>query len=180
MGSVATMNRALTIDTSTNHTVVGVVEKEKIIWSESIEGATSHGGALGELLSKAEGLAEVDYVIVGMGPGPFTGLRVGIIFAQGFAKARAIPCIGVVSLDAVAKSCEFKEETVISIDARRKERYWARYDQSGERISEISVSKVDDVPDGMLDKYPTPLGLVKAATTARCIRFTKIERFCSD
>ena len=170
MGSVTAMNRALTIDTSTNHTIVGVVEHEKIIWSESIEGATSHGGALGELLSKAEGLAEVDHVIVGMGPGPFTGLRVGIIFAQGFAKARAIPWIGVVSLDAVAKSCDLKDESVISIDARRKERYWARYDQTSERISEISVSKVDDVPVGISDKYPTPLGLVRAAHSARSIR----------
>jgi tRNA threonylcarbamoyl adenosine modification protein YeaZ/ribosomal-protein-alanine acetyltransferase len=170
MGSIETMKRALTIDTSTNHTIVGVVEGKEVIWSESIEGATSHGGALGELVSKAEGLATVDHVIVGMGPGPFTGLRVGIIFAQGFAKARAIPCIGVVSLDAIAYSLEFSKEITISIDARRKERYWARYDQSGERISEISVSKVDEVPRGIVDEYPTPIGLLRAANHPRSIR----------
>jgi tRNA threonylcarbamoyl adenosine modification protein YeaZ/ribosomal-protein-alanine acetyltransferase len=164
------MKRALTIDTSTNHTVVGVVEGDEVIWSESIEGATSHGGALGELISQAEGLTEVDYVIVGMGPGPFTGLRVGIIFAQGFAKARAIPCIGVVSLDAIAHSIEVSEATTISIDARRKERYWARYEKGGERISEIAVSKAVDVPAGVSDKYPRPIGLVRAANTARSIR----------
>jgi tRNA threonylcarbamoyl adenosine modification protein YeaZ len=170
MGPIEIMKRALTIDTSTNHTIVGVVEGEEVIWSKSIEGATSHGGALGELVSKAEGLAAVDHVIVGMGPGPFTGLRVGIIFAQGFAKARVIPCIGVVSLDAIARSFEISEEVTISIDARRKERYWARYDNNGERISEISVSKVDQVPVGVLDKYPTPLGLARAANHPRSIR----------
>ncbi len=164
------MKRALTIDTSTARTIVGVVENERVIWSDFVEGATSHGGALGELIGKAQGLADVDHVIVGMGPGPFTGLRVGIIFAQGFAKARAIPCIGVVSLDAIAYSQELSDETVISIDARRKERYWARYEKSGARISEISVSKSELVPSGVDDQLPTPLGLARAANNDRSIR----------
>lgn len=168
------MIRALTIDTSTSQTTVGVVEGESVIWSESIDGATSHGGALGALIEQAQGLDSVDHVIVGMGPGPFTGLRVGIIFAQGFAKARSIPCIGVVSLDAVALSQPLATESVISIDARRKERYWARYDAHGERISEISVSKIDQVPAGISDVYPTPQGLVRAANNPRSIRQTPI------
>jgi tRNA threonylcarbamoyl adenosine modification protein YeaZ/ribosomal-protein-alanine acetyltransferase len=164
------MIRALTIDTSTAQTTVGVVEDEKVIWAESIDGATSHGGALGALIERAQGLDSVDHVIVGMGPGPFTGLRVGIIFAQGFAKARNIPCIGVVSLDAVALSQPLATESVISIDARRKERYWARYDESGQRISEISVSKIDQVLSGLSEVSPTPLGLASAAQNARSIR----------
>ena len=168
------MNRALTIDTSTASTTLGVVESGQVIWSEAIEGATSHGGALGALIERAEGLDLVDHVIVGMGPGPFTGLRVGIIFAQGFAKARNIPCVGVVSLDAIAQSFNLTTESVISIDARRKERYWARYDASGQRVSEISVSKIDQVPPGISDAYPTPLGLAQAANNPRSIRQTPI------
>ena len=168
------MNRALTIDTSTARTTVGVVDNHKVIWSESIDGATSHGGALGELIERAVGLESVDHVIVGMGPGPFTGLRVGIIFAQGFARARNIPCIGVVSLDAIACSQELSRESVISIDARRKERYWARYDAGGQRISEIAVSKIDEVPAGISDQHPTPLGLARAANNPRSIRQTPI------
>ncbi len=164
------MKRALTIDTSTAHTVVGVVEGNEVIWSRSIEGATSHGGALGQLLDSAQGISEVDHVIVGMGPGPFTGLRVGIICAQGFAKAREIPCIGVVSLDAIAYSCELKDKTVISIDARRKERYWAVYDAEAQRASEIAVSKISEVPAGITDAIPTPLGLFRAANNPRSIR----------
>lgn len=164
------MKRALTIDTSTARTIVGVVEAEQVIWSESIEGATSHGGALGALIERAVGLAEVDHVIVGMGPGPFTGLRVGIIFAQGFAKARGIPCIGVVSLDAIAFSMELSSEQTISIDARRKERYWATYDRNSQRISEIAVSKIEAVPAGITEAFPTPLGLVRAADNPRSIR----------
>ena len=164
------MRCALTIDTSTSRTIVGVVENEKIIWSDSVEGPTSHGGALGALIEEAEGLDRVDHVIVGMGPGPFTGLRVGINFARGFARAREIPCIGVVSLDAIAYSEKLNGERVISIDARRKERYWARYEASGSRISEIAVSKSGEVPDGISDSVPTPLGLVRAANDPRSIR----------
>lgn len=168
------MKRALTIDTSTASTTVGVVESGQVIWSESIEGATSHGGALGALIERAVGLESVDHVIVGMGPGPFTGLRVGIIFAQGFARARNITCIGVVSLDAIAYSQELSRESVISIDARRKERYWARYDVGGQRISEIAVSRIDDVPESLTETFPTSLGLARAAENSRSIRQTPI------
>ena len=168
------MRRALAVDTSTSQTIVGVVENGGVIWEKSIAGATSHGSALGELIEEAIGLEEVDHVIVGMGPGPFTGLRVGIIFAQGFAKARNIPCIGVLSLDGIAQSIDLTKEAVISIDARRKERYWARYDAHGERISEIAVSKIDQVPAGISDVYPTPQGLVRAAHNPRSIRQTPI------
>ena len=168
------MRRALTVDTSTSQTIVGVVENGGVIWEKSIAGATSHGGALAELIEEAIGLEEVDHVIVGMGPGPFTGLRVGIIFAQGFAKARNLPCIGVLSLDGIAQSIDLTKEAVISIDARRKERYWARYDAHGERISEIAVSKIDKVPAGISHVYPTPQGLVRAAHNPRSIRQTPI------
>ena len=164
------MRRALTIDTSTSRTIVGVVENDQVIWVDSVEGATSHGGALGSLIEGAEGLDYVDHVIVGMGPGPFTGLRVGINFARGFAKAREIPCIGVVSLDAIANSETLSSDTVISIDARRKERYWARYDKDGSRLTEISVSQNDQVPPGIAEAFPTPLGLVRAANNSRSIR----------
>ena len=164
------MKRALAIDTSTSRTLIGLVEGEQVIWSEFIEGATSHGGALGELIGKAEGLSEVDHVIVGMGPGPFTGLRVGIAFAQGFAKARNIPLIGVVSLDAIALSERLSGETVISIDARRKERYWARYDQQGARITELSIAPANQTTPGITDRFPSPIGLKRAADNPRSIR----------
>ena len=175
MAGVANMSCALTIDTSTAHTVMGVIRTEEfdessVVWSKVIEGATSHGGALGELITEAEGINEVDHVIVGMGPGPFTGLRVGIIFAQAFARAREIPLIGVVSLDAIARAIPLEGECVISTDARRKERYWARYDHSGERISELAVSPSSEVPKGIADQTPTPLGLLRAAHNPRSIR----------
>jgi len=67
----------------------------------------------------------IDQVIVGMGPGPFTGLRTGIVFAQSFAFAQGLPIHGVCSLDALAFGIELPE-FIVATDARRKELYWAK------------------------------------------------------
>jgi tRNA threonylcarbamoyl adenosine modification protein YeaZ len=78
-----------------------------------------------------------------MGPGPFTGLRVGIAFAQSFALAREIPVRGVCSLDAIAAQIAEKD-FIITVDARRKEVYWARY-TDGVRVGEPAVNFPADV-----------------------------------
>ncbi len=66
---------------------------------------------------------DLDAVVVGLGPGPFTGLRVGLVSAATMADALGVPAYGVCSLDAVGEG-----ERVVVTDARRKEVYSARYD----------------------------------------------------
>ena len=85
-----------------------------------------------------------------MGPGPFTGLRVGIAFAQTFALARNIPVIGVCSLDAIKVD---QSEYTVAIDARRKEIYWASY-KAGVRVDGPTVSKPAEVENFIIDLYP--------------------------
>jgi tRNA threonylcarbamoyl adenosine modification protein YeaZ len=85
-----------------------------------------------------------------MGPGPFTGLRVGISFAHAFGLARNIPVVGVCSLDAIVID---QSEYTVAIDARRKEIYWARY-KDGVRIEGPSVSKPAEVDGFVIDQYP--------------------------
>jgi tRNA threonylcarbamoyl adenosine modification protein YeaZ len=96
-----------------------------------------------------------------MGPGPFTGLRVGITFAHTFALARNIPVIGVCSLDAIVID---KDEYTVAIDARRKEIYWASY-KSGQRISGPVVNKPAEVEGYILDQYPDMQRLVELSKT---------------
>jgi tRNA threonylcarbamoyl adenosine modification protein YeaZ len=72
-----------------------------------------------------------------MGPGPYTGLRVGITFAQTFAWARNIPVRGYCSLDAIAAQMS-EPDFIVAIDARRKEVYWARY-TNGVRVEGPAV-----------------------------------------
>jgi tRNA threonylcarbamoyl adenosine modification protein YeaZ len=122
----------------------------------------------------------LDAVLVGCGPGPFTGLRVGMATAAAFGHALNIPVYGVCSLDAIGV-CTSGDVLVVT-DARRREVYWARY-RDGIRTDGPAVDAPSDVPhDGAqavagsadhaamfplprLDHtHPTPVGLVRALT----------------
>ena len=156
------MTISLAIDTATSRTIVGVIEDGKVLFEAFHEGATEHGFAITELVTKAlEICPKPDQVVVGMGPGPFTGLRVGITFAHSFALAREIPVIGVCSLDAI----DIKEsEYTVAIDARRKEIYWAKY-KDGVRVLGPAVSKPAEVDNFIIDQYPNLQKLVALSTS---------------
>ena len=152
------MTISLAIDTATSRTIVAIVDEGKILFENFHEGATDHGKAISELVVQALKVCPVpNQVVVGMGPGPFTGLRVGITFAQSFALARQIPVIGVCSLDAIVLD---KNEYTVAIDARRKEIYWASY-KDGQRVSGPAVDKPADVDGFILDVYPDMAKLVE-------------------
>ena len=137
------MSKTLAIDTSTSRTSVAIIEDGQVVFSSFRDGATAHGPSLPELVQEALAVSDVDDVVVGMGPGPFTGLRVGIAFAQSFALAREIPVRGVCSLDAIAAQIDDKD-FIITVDARRKEVYWARY-TNGARVGDPAVNFPADV-----------------------------------
>lgn len=156
------MTISLAIDTATSRTIVAIVDEGKILFENFHDGATDHGKAITELVVQALKVCPVpNQVVVGMGPGPFTGLRVGITFTHSFALARQIPVIGVCSLDAIVVD---KNEYTVAIDARRKEIYWARY-KDGKRVSGPAVDKPADVEGFILDKYPDMAKLVELSKT---------------
>jgi tRNA threonylcarbamoyl adenosine modification protein YeaZ len=156
------MTISLAIDTSTSKTIVGIIEDGAILFEEAHEGATDHGRALSELVAKALKVSKPPHqVVVGMGPGPFTGLRVGIAFAQTFALARGIPVIGVCSLDAIKV---VQSEYTVAVDARRKEIYWAAY-KDGVRVDGPTVSKPAEVENFIIDVFPDMQKLVDLSAT---------------
>jgi len=154
------MSKVLAIDTSTSRTCVAIIDEETVVYSGHRDGATAHGPSLPELVQEALTFTDVDEVVVGMGPGPFTGLRVGIAFAQTFALAREIPVRGVCSLDAIAAQVN-DVDFIITVDARRKEVYWARY-TNGVRISEPAVNFPADVSGATIhaDLFPDMKALI--------------------
>jgi tRNA threonylcarbamoyl adenosine modification protein YeaZ len=161
VGRVFIVKTVLAIDTSTSRTSVVVIQGDSVLFSGHRDGATAHGPSLPALVQEALTASDVDEVVVGMGPGPFTGLRVGIAFAQSFALARQVPVRGVCSLDAIAAQIEEKD-FIITVDARRKEVYWARY-TDGIRIGEPAVSFPADVSGAPIhgDLFPDMQALVK-------------------
>ena len=163
------MTVSLAIDTATSRTIVGIVDKGVVVFEEFHEGATDHGKAISELVAKAlKATAIPDQVVIGMGPGPFTGLRVGITFAQSFALARSIPWIGVCSLDAIRIDSTTNnlspDEYTVAIDARRKQMYWASY-KAGLRISGPAVDKPEDIATYVTNVYPDIEKLVQLSST---------------
>jgi tRNA threonylcarbamoyl adenosine modification protein YeaZ len=154
------MSKVLAIDTSTSRTSVAIIENGTVVYSGFRDGATAHGPSLPALVQEALAISDVDQVVVGMGPGPFTGLRVGIAFAQSFALAREIPVRGVCSLDAIATQIS-EADFIITVDARRKEVYWARY-TNGVRVGQPAVNFLADVTGAPIhtDLFPDMVSLV--------------------
>jgi tRNA threonylcarbamoyladenosine biosynthesis protein TsaB len=85
-------------------------------------------------------------VAVGVGPGPYTGLRVGVVTAKVLGAALGIPVYGVCSLDVIAADVEGVRAFLVATDARRRELYWAGYDETG-RWAGPDVCAPGDIPD---------------------------------
>jgi len=148
--SWASQMNVLAIDTSVGVSIALLRSDGEITQSQAVDHGMQ-GELTAELISQVvteSGLEipEVTNIVVGVGPGPFTGLRVGLVTAAVFALARQIPIHGICSLDAIA--FDYANPCVVVTDARRKELYWARYD--GKRIGEPQVSK----PEFIAAQFP--------------------------
>jgi tRNA threonylcarbamoyl adenosine modification protein YeaZ len=122
----------LVLDTSTPAVSAGLVrvgDEVEVLAEEVAVDGRRHGELLAVGVRAVLEAGTPDLVVVGVGPGPFTGLRVGIMTAATFGDARDLPVLGVCSLDGLAGP-----STGVVTDARRKEVYWAAYDGAGERV----------------------------------------------
>src|SRR5665811_257415 len=154
----------LAIDTATSAITVALHDGDGVLAESSTLDARRHGEYLApgiaQVLAEAgRTAAEVSAVVAGTGPGPFTGLRIGLVTARTFAFARGIPAFGVCSLDALAHqawmqdAAELGQSCIVATDARRKEVYWARYDiteRGAVRTSDPLVSKAEAIADEVL------------------------------
>ncbi|MBM3655725.1 MAG: tRNA (adenosine(37)-N6)-threonylcarbamoyltransferase complex dimerization subunit type 1 TsaB [Actinobacteria bacterium] len=165
----------LVIDSATDRSSLALFSGNDLLYSGFHDGATEHAEALPKLLAECLRVENrVDQVVVGMGPGPYTGLRVGIIFAQSFACARQISWIGVCSLDGIDID---SHSYIVSTDARRKEIYWARY-QDGLRVEGPKVSSPIEIKDieimrfghGFTDALYPSMALLLAKSKSQDIR----------
>jgi len=97
---------------------------------------------------------DLSAIVVGVGPGPYTGLRVGLVTARAMGEALKIPVHGVCTLDIIAWASGRETPFAVATDARRKEVYWARYDAKGARATDPAVGPPADVRDGAPDDLP--------------------------
>ena len=177
----------LAIDTATPAVTAGIVKLDGIeVLAERVTvDARAHAeqltpNVLAALADAGLTVDDLGAVVVGCGPGPFTGLRVGMATAAAYGHALGIPVHGVCSLDAIGiESAATTAEVLVVTDARRREVYWARY-RDGVRVDGPAVDAPADVPADaeavagspehaalfdlprLAAVYPTAAGLVRA------------------
>ena len=174
----------LAMDTATPAVTAGVLrlEGDEVLAERVTVDARAHAeqltpNVLAALADAGLTVNDLDAVVVGCGPGPFTGLRVGMATAAAYGHALGVPVHGVCSLDAIG--VETRGDALVVTDARRREVYWARY-RDGVRVDGPAVNAPTDVPADahavagspehaalfdlptLSPAYPTVSGLVRA------------------
>lgn len=138
------MTLLLGIETATPQVACGLAGPEGVIATFSATVGRRHGEALApaiEFLMAQTGMAleQLDAVAVDVGPGLFTGLRVGVATAQALGSALGVATVEASSLDVLARRHRDSSIPVVAVvDARRAEVFWARY-RSGVRLTEPAV-----------------------------------------
>ncbi|MEU9194188.1 tRNA (adenosine(37)-N6)-threonylcarbamoyltransferase complex dimerization subunit type 1 TsaB [Streptomyces hundungensis] len=142
----------LAVDTATPAVTVALHDGTSVVAESRQVDARRHGElllpAVDRVLAEAGlDLAAVTDLVVGVGPGPYTGLRVGLVTAATFGSVLGVPVHGLCTLDGLAYASGIEEPFVVATDARRKEVYWARYDDFRTRAGEPSVDRPADIAD---------------------------------
>jgi tRNA threonylcarbamoyl adenosine modification protein YeaZ len=152
----------LAFDTATPAVTVALYDGAHVLAEMTTVDARRHGELLASsidtVLAKT-GASRLDLTAVaaGTGPGPYTGLRAGLVTARVLGSALGIPVLGAGTLDVIAADAAGAasgREFLVATDARRREVYWARYDAAGERLAGPAVSVPADLAPAGPDRPP--------------------------
>jgi tRNA threonylcarbamoyl adenosine modification protein YeaZ len=146
----------LGLDTATEAVGAAVWDSAagRVLGRGSFQGPASHGEQLAPVVAAALAAAgaqpaDLGLIGVGRGPGPFTGLRVGLVHAQVMGWALGIPVHGICTLDVLAEQARrdgLAEPFLVVTDARRREVYWAAYDDQAARTEGPHVGPAGQIP----------------------------------
>ena len=141
----------LGFDTATPRVTVALWSEGEVVGRSDSDQAMRHGELLGPGIAAALRDAgatrrDISAIAVGVGPGPFTGLRVGLVTARVLGWTLDVPVSGVCTLDVIAAADELRgiDEFAVASDARRKEVYFARY-RGGVRVAGPVVERPEIV-----------------------------------
>ena len=151
----------LAFDTATPLVTVALHDGEDVVVEHTSEQRMKHGEQLAPLIERTmadAGIVRQDLtaIAVGVGPGPFTGLRVGLVTARTLGFVLDIPVYGVCSLDVLALEAvdtgTVSSDFVVATDARRREVYLASYDADGVRLRRPGGGQAGDPGDRRADR----------------------------
>jgi tRNA threonylcarbamoyl adenosine modification protein YeaZ len=141
----------LAFDTATPAVTAALHDGARVLAESTTVDARRHGELLVPTIERVlaqagAALADVTAIAAGSGPGPYTGLRVGLMTAQALAASLGVPAYGVCTLDAVAYGTGLSEPFLVATDARRKEVFWGHYADARTRLRGPAVDKPQDLP----------------------------------
>jgi tRNA threonylcarbamoyladenosine biosynthesis protein TsaB len=165
--------RLLGIETSSVRGSVALSDGERTLVTASHERANAHDASIQPLIEQALAEAgwsarQLDRIAVGVGPGSFTGLRVGIALAQGISEGLEIPLVGVSSLEAMARAA-FDSTCATSVpvlDARRGELFFAAYSRDGRELLAAQIAETAGAVERLVRGLPGPITVVGKAWDA--------------
>ena len=145
----------IAFDTATPAVTVALHDGTHVLAETTTLDARRHGELLASsidavLAEAGAGRLDITAVAAGTGPGPYTGLRVGLVTARVLGSALGVPVYGVCTLDVIAADAAKAaggREFLVATDARRREVYWARYDAQGSRLDGPAVGIPADVAE---------------------------------
>lgn len=142
----------LAFDTATQAVTVALHDGDAVVAESTTVDPLRHGELLAPAIETALAqagarMSDISRVAVGVGPGPYTGLRVGVVTARTLAAALGVPLDGVCSLDILAFAVRVDGPFTVATDARRKEVYHARYALPTQRLTDPAVDTPADVAD---------------------------------
>jgi tRNA threonylcarbamoyl adenosine modification protein YeaZ len=154
----------LAFDTATPAVTVALYDGTHVLAETTTVDARRHGELLASsidavLTESGAGRLDITAVAAGTGPGPYTGLRSGLVTARVLGSGLGVPVYGVCTLDVIAADAAAAaggREFIVATDARRREVYWARYDASGRRLDGPAVGIPASVADEVTARQAAP------------------------
>ncbi|MEU6340569.1 tRNA (adenosine(37)-N6)-threonylcarbamoyltransferase complex dimerization subunit type 1 TsaB [Streptomyces sp. NPDC046977] len=142
----------LAFDTATPAVTVALHDGQRVLAESTEIDARRHGEllmpAVDRVLREAgTEPADLTGLVVGVGPGPYTGLRVGLVTAAAFGDVLGVPVHGLCTLDGLAYAAGIDGPFVVATDARRKEVYWARYEGPRDRVGDPAVDHPAEIAE---------------------------------
>ncbi|MFJ4983718.1 tRNA (adenosine(37)-N6)-threonylcarbamoyltransferase complex dimerization subunit type 1 TsaB [Streptomyces sp. NPDC088732] len=142
----------LAFDTATPAVTVALHDGRRVLAESTEIDARRHGEllmpAVDRVLREAGAEpADLTGLVVGVGPGPYTGLRVGLVTAAAFGDVLGVPVHGLCTLDGLAYAAGIDGPFVVATDARRKEVYWARYEGPRGRVGDPAVDHPAEIAE---------------------------------
>ena len=149
--------KILSIDTSSSNCATALLEEDKLIDENSLNNGLTHSENLMPLIDELlrrnnTKLKDIDLISVSVGPGSFTGIRIGIATIKAMAEVHNIKVAGVTSLETLARIDESEKNKICLIDARNNQVYFGAFDSEYNLLEEYKADDINTLID-IMKKY---------------------------